>query len=78
MTGLHALHRAALGLDAPLFYDEPLNFVRGEGVWLYDDAGEAYLDLYNNVPCVGHANPHVVEAIASQAATLSSASTPSS
>jgi 4-aminobutyrate aminotransferase-like enzyme len=26
--------------------------------------------MYNNVPCVGHANPHVVEAMAKQAATL--------
>ena len=26
--------------------------------------------MYNNVPCVGHANPHVVEAMARQQATL--------
>ena len=26
--------------------------------------------MYNNVPCVGHANPHVVEAMARQQATF--------
>lgn len=70
MSDLLARHRAALGLDAPLFYDEPLHIVRGEGVSLFDVNGDRYLDLYNNVPCVGHANPRVVEAIASQAGTL--------
>ncbi|MBL8268443.1 aspartate aminotransferase family protein [Steroidobacter sp.] len=59
-----------LGCHAPLFYDRPVRLVRGQGVWLYDDAGRAYLDVYNNVPCVGHCHPHVTDAIARQAATL--------
>ncbi len=59
-----------LGVGAPLFYDEPVHLVRGEGVFLFDADGKRYLDLYNNVPCVGHAHPHVVEAMATQAATL--------
>jgi 4-aminobutyrate aminotransferase-like enzyme len=59
-----------MGNDAPLFYDEPLELVKGEGVWLEDIAGRRYLDLYNNVPCVGHANPHVVAKLAEQAAVL--------
>ncbi|MFT7597912.1 MAG: 4-aminobutyrate aminotransferase-like enzyme [Acidimicrobiales bacterium] len=59
-----------MGHDAPLFYDSPLELVRGEGVWLEGADGTRYLDLYNNVPCVGHANPRVVEALAQQAATL--------
>jgi 4-aminobutyrate aminotransferase-like enzyme len=63
-------HRLVMGEDAPLFYDEPVELVRGEGVWLEATDGRRYLDLYNNVPCVGHANPHVVEAVARQAATL--------
>jgi len=57
---------------SPLFYDPPLHLVRGDGAWLYDSAGRRYLDAYNNVPIVGHANPRVVAAIARQAATLSS------
>jgi 4-aminobutyrate aminotransferase-like enzyme len=39
-------------------------------VWLYDAEGRAYLDVYNNVPHVGHCHPHVTGAIARQAATL--------
>ena len=44
--------------------------VRGEGVWLVDAHGRRYLDAYNNVAAVGHCHPHVVAAIARQAATL--------
>ncbi len=59
-----------LGRNAPLFYDRPVHLVKGEGVWVHDADGRAYLDVYNNVPCVGHCHPHVVSAIAEQAATL--------
>jgi len=58
------------GAGAALFYDEPIHIVRGEGVHLFDADGKRYVDMYNNVPCVGHAHPHVVEAMARQAATL--------
>jgi 4-aminobutyrate aminotransferase-like enzyme len=53
-----------------LFYDQPLQIVRGEGVWLYDADGKKYLDVYNNVPHVGHCHPRVVEAIHRQTQTL--------
>ncbi|NMK46584.1 aspartate aminotransferase family protein [Achromobacter sp. Bel] len=59
-----------LGTAYRLFYDNPLHIVRGEGVWLYDAAGERYLDAYNNVASVGHSHPRVVAAIAEQAAVL--------
>ncbi|MGI9608977.1 MAG: aspartate aminotransferase family protein [Acidimicrobiia bacterium] len=70
MTDLLERHRQAMGNDSPLFYDEPVELVRGEGVWLETASGERLLDLYNNVPCVGHANPRVTEAISRQASTL--------
>lgn len=54
----------------PLTYDRPLHLVRGEGSWLFDVEGRAYLDCYNNVPVVGHSHPEVVEAISRQARTL--------
>jgi len=60
----------ALGSGAELFYDTPLEIVRGDGVYLYDRDGRRYVDMYNNVPCVGHANPVVVRAMAEQQATL--------
>lgn len=56
--------------SAPLFYKEPVHIVRGEGVWLFDIDGKRYLDMYNNVPCVGHANLLVVEAMQQQMGTL--------
>ncbi|HEY6925446.1 MAG TPA: aminotransferase class III-fold pyridoxal phosphate-dependent enzyme [Steroidobacteraceae bacterium] len=59
-----------LGKHSPLFYDKPLQLVRGEGVWLYDVDGRRYLDAYNNVPHVGHCHPRIVEALHRQAATL--------
>lgn len=59
-----------LGKGAPLFYSSPIHIVRGEGAWLFDADGKRYVDMYNNVPCVGHANPYVVEAMHKQAATL--------
>ena len=59
-----------IGRNSPLFYERPLHIVRGEGVWLWDHDGRRYLDAYNNVPHVGHCHPHVVQAIARQAATL--------
>lgn len=51
-------------------YSEPVKFVRGEGAWLIDNTGRAYLDCFNNVCHIGHAHPEVVEAIARQAALL--------
>ena len=53
-----------------LFYDEPIHMVKGDGVWLYDESGRRYMDCYNNVPCVGHCHPHVVDAMHQQAGLL--------
>ncbi len=55
-----------LGTLGPLFYDTPLHVVRGNGSHLFDDRGTDYLDCYNNVACVGHANPAVQQAVADQ------------
>ncbi len=62
--------RRALSPAYRHFYKEPLYLVRGDGVWLYDDEGNRYLDCYNNVPSVGHCHPHVVESITKQIGTL--------
>jgi 4-aminobutyrate aminotransferase-like enzyme len=59
-----------LGTGYRLFYERPVHFARGAGVYLYDPEGNAYLDAYNNVPSVGHCHPRVAQAIARQAATL--------
>ncbi len=70
MNDLMRRREARLGPNVPTFYDDPVHIVKGEGVWLWDAEGRQYLDCYNNVPHVGHCHPHVVDAIARQAATL--------
>jgi 4-aminobutyrate aminotransferase-like enzyme len=67
---LLARREKLLGPNVRVFYDEPVQLVRGLGVWVYDADGRKYLDCYNNVPHVGHCHPHVIEAICKQAATL--------
>ena len=59
-----------LGPSLSVSYRRKLKIVRGRGAYLYDHTGRAYLDGVNNVCHVGHAHPHVVEALARQAATL--------
>jgi 4-aminobutyrate aminotransferase-like enzyme len=60
----------SFGAASVLFYQEPLRMERAEGVWMFDAEGRRYLDLYNNVPSVGHSHPHVVEAIRRQVGLL--------
>lgn len=76
-TGPHVDHSGILARRARvlsptyrLFYEQPLQLVRAEGVWMYDEQGRAYLDAYNNVPVVGHCHPYVVDALTRQARTL--------
>ena len=49
-----------------------INIVRGEGCWLYDESGNAYLDMVAGIAvcALGHAHPRIARAIAEQAATL--------
>lgn len=69
-AALMARRVATIGPHSPLFYDTPLELVRGEGAWLTDAAGRRYLDGYNNVPHVGHANPVVADAVSRQLRTI--------
>ncbi len=61
---------AVLGPGYTLIYREPVEFVAGFGAHLIDLDGNDYLDAYNNVPCVGHAHPRVVEAVSRQLAAV--------
>ncbi|MBM3614758.1 MAG: aminotransferase class III-fold pyridoxal phosphate-dependent enzyme [Alphaproteobacteria bacterium] len=71
MTETLVERRARLmGPNVPTFYRTPVHIVKGEGVWLWDAAGNRYLDCYNNVPHVGHCHPRVVRAICDQAGRL--------
>lgn len=62
-----AARKASLLPNLSISYAEPIKFVRGEGAWLIDDRGRAYLDCFNNVCHLGHVHPDVVEAITKQA-----------
>ena len=53
-----------------LFYHDPVHIVRGEGAHLYDADGRRYVDCYNNVQSMGHANPEIAKAIAEQSLAL--------
>lgn len=50
----------------------PLRFERGEGVWLTTETGERYLDFAAGIAVnsLGHAHPHLVEALKGQAEKL--------
>lgn len=51
---------------------QPVTFVKGEGVWLWDEKGDKYLDALSGVAVngLGHAHPKLVKAISDQAARL--------
>ena len=51
---------------------QPVTFVRGEGVRLYDSDGREYLDLLSGigVAALGHSHPALARAVAEQASTL--------
>ncbi|HEU5018224.1 MAG TPA: aspartate aminotransferase family protein [Pseudolabrys sp.] len=53
----------------PTYARLDLAFERGEGAWLYTAAGERYLDFTTGVAvnALGHAHPHMVEALTEQA-----------
>ncbi len=71
MANKDLLERRALSMgSSPIFYKEPVHLVKGKGIWLYDDSDNKYMDCYNNVPCVGHCHPRVVEALSKQAGQL--------
>jgi acetylornithine/N-succinyldiaminopimelate aminotransferase len=51
---------------------QPVTFVKGQGVWLYDEAGNQYLDALAGVAVngLGHAHPKLVQVISEQVAKL--------
>jgi acetylornithine aminotransferase len=50
----------------------PIEFSKGEGSWLYDTDGNAYLDALAGIAVcsLGHCHPKITQAICAQAATL--------
>ena len=69
-AGTLSARRELLGKNLSISYQQPLKMVRGWMQYLYDDTGRAFLDVYNNVPLVGHSHPRVVRAVQEQIALL--------
>jgi 4-aminobutyrate aminotransferase-like enzyme/Ser/Thr protein kinase RdoA (MazF antagonist) len=65
-----AARQKLLGKSLSVSYRRPLKIVRGWRQNLYDDTGRAYLDVYNNVPLIGHSHPRVLRAVQEQLALL--------
>ena len=65
-----AARKTLLGPNLRVSYRRPLKIVRGWKQHLYDETGRAYLDVYNNVPLVGHSHPRVAHAAQEQLALL--------
>lgn len=56
----------------PTYSPLPVTFVKGEGVWLWDDKGQRYLDALAGIAVcgLGHCHPKLSEAVCEQAQTL--------
>jgi ornithine--oxo-acid transaminase len=57
---------------APNYHPLPVVLVRGEGPWVWDEAGKRYLDMMSAYSAVshGHAHPRIVAALVNQAHSL--------
>ena len=68
LMGVHDVTSALL----PTYARYPLAFERGEGTWLTSTTGEKYLDFGSGiaVTSLGHAHPHLVQALTEQAQKL--------
>ena len=70
-------HRAVLPGWLAVYYQEPIELVRGEGRHVWAEDGTRYLDFFGGILTTisGHGVPEVVEAIREQAAKLMHTST---
>ena len=66
-------HKEFLFPAVATYYQEPLALVKGEGEYVWDDAGTRYLDCFGGVltVSVGHANPTINAAIIEQVNKIS-------
>lgn len=56
----------------PTYGRFPVCFVKGEGLWLYDDEGQCYMDLVSGVAvnALGHGSPVMTQALCDQSTSL--------
>ncbi|MDP8925486.1 MAG: aspartate aminotransferase family protein [Actinomycetota bacterium] len=70
-------HKAALPEWIALYYERPIELVRGEGFRVWDSEGNEYLDFFGGIVTTisGHAVPEIVEAVQEQAGRIFHSST---
>ncbi|MFN0122361.1 MAG: aminotransferase class III-fold pyridoxal phosphate-dependent enzyme, partial [Blastocatellia bacterium] len=70
-------HREFMFPAVTMNYQDPVALERGAGMHVWDESGNKYLDCFGGVltTSVGHANPHVVDAIVDQVKKISHTST---
>ena len=73
MSDTVAKHKEFLFPAVATYYQEPIALARGEGMYVWDEAENRYLDCFGGIltVSVGHANPAVVKAQVDQLARLS-------
>ena len=66
---LYERHKKVLPGWAPLYYEQPISIVDGEGRWVTDAEGKRYLDFFGGilVTISGYKVPQITEAIKAQA-----------
>jgi len=74
---LRKRHIAALPEWLALYYERPIELVRGEGIKVWDSEGNEYLDFFGGIVTTisGHAIPEIVDPIKSQAEKMAHSST---
>jgi 4-aminobutyrate aminotransferase len=74
---LLARHKEVMPSWLLLYYDEPIELVRGEGTRVWDAAGKEYLDFFGGIVTTisGHVVPKLVEALTEQANQIAHTST---
>ena len=70
-------HKAALPGWIALYYEHPMELVRGEGFRVWDSEGNEYLDFFGGIVTTisGHAVPEIVEEVREQAGRILHSST---
>ncbi|HSI79456.1 MAG TPA: acetylornithine/succinylornithine family transaminase [Solirubrobacterales bacterium] len=76
MTGVDELQELEARYAMPTYARAPVEFVRGQGAWLWDSEGREYLDFFAglSVHNAGHCHPLIVDAIREQAGRLAGSS----
>ncbi|MGF1429801.1 aspartate aminotransferase family protein [Kitasatospora sp. LaBMicrA B282] len=74
---LRARHRAVLPAWLATYYREPIELTHGEGRYVWDSAGNRYLDFFGGIltTMTAHALPEVTRAVAEQAGRILHTST---